>query len=901
MDAVISRLNGALEGRYVVERPLGEGGMATVYLADDVRHGRRVAIKVLKPELAAMVGADRFLAEIRTTANLLHPHILPLHDSGNADGFLFFVSPYIDGETLRDRLDREKQLPVDEAVRISLAVASALQAAHEQGVVHRDIKPANILLSRGEPLVGDFGIALAVSESGGHRLTETGLSVGTPYYMSPEQATGDREVGAQSDVYALGCVTYEMLVGDPPYVGSTAQAVLGKILTEAPKPPTAVRPAVPENVEGAVLKALEKLPADRFQSAEAFGKALADPSFRYGGGADAAKPAAGPSRRATTVWKAATAVATVAALMAAGMALRWRPRPDTAPVMYFDITLPPSLSLMNQQGVNFDLSRDGSKIVFVGQDSTGTQALWLRTSDHLKPTRLAGTDDPRSPRFSPDGKAVAYLSGTSLLRASLDGAPTVTVVPDSVVGGQGGGGVAWGDDGFLYFSRLAGGLWRVPAGGGKPEVVRADDPSTVYSWFDVLPGSGVLLYSNTNALDPTLTTVFAMDLRSHQVKSLLTGTMARYAPPASLIYATGQAQVLTVPFDPGRMDVTGSPRPLLSGIQVNSGSASYFAVSASGALLYATGIVGTAPTPEWISSDGQETPLPGIPDGANLRDPAISPDGKRIAFTRALDPIDASSLYPSSGPKVTGDIWIYDTESKGGPMAPLTLDGHASDPFWSPDGDEVGYRMTGRDGAVIDVRHSDFSGQPRHLVPPAAKIHGALNPYVGAWTPDGRSILYVDSVGRLVKAPVAGGGTPSVVLGSDVNATVFAISPDGRWITFASGVSGTSEIWVAPLSGGGGRIRVSVSGGGHPVWTRDGKAIIYLGPQDNWMRADVRTSPDFTVTARDPITGSINFYSDFDVAPDGRILALHRGRGTSANGHTMRLVTDWRRGLAGGG
>jgi Tol biopolymer transport system component len=208
--------------------------------------------------------------------------------------------------------------------------------------------------------------------------------------------------------------------------------------------------------------------------------------------------------------------------------------------------------------------------------------------------------------------------------------------------------------------------------------------------------------------------------------------------------------------------------------------------------------------------------------------------------------------------------------------------------------------MTGRDGAVIDVRHSDFSGQPRHLVPPAAKIHGALNPYVGAWTPDGRSILYVDSVGRLVKAPVAGGGTPSVVLGSDVNATVFAVSSDGRWITFASGFSGTSEIWVAPLSGGGGRTRVSVSGGGHPVWTRDGKAIIYLGPQDNWMRAEVRTSPDFTVTARDPITGSINFDSDFDVAPDRRILALHRGRGTSANGHTMRLVTDWRRGLAGG-
>ncbi|MCG6957137.1 MAG: serine/threonine-protein kinase [Gemmatimonadetes bacterium] len=896
-DAVILRLNAALEGRYVVERALGEGGMATVYLADDVRHGRKVAIKVLKPELAEMVGAERFLAEIRTTANLLHPHILPLHDSGEADGFLFFVSPYIDGETLRDRLDREKQLAVEEAVRIAAAVASALQAAHEQGVVHRDIKPANILLSRGEPLVADFGIALAVRESGGNRLTETGLSVGTPYYMSPEQATGDREVGARSDVYALGCVTYEMLVGDPPHVGSTAQAVLGKILTETPRAPAAVRPAVPQNVDGAVLKALEKLPADRFPTAEAFAKALADPSFRYGRTVEAGPT---PPPGSGTIWKVATAVSTVAAVALAGVALRWRPTPDTTPVMYFDVTLPPSLSLMTGQGVNLDLSGDGSKIVFVGQDSAGAQALWLRTSDHLEPARLAGTNDPRSPRFSPDGKAVAYLSGASLRRASLDGAPTVTVVPDSVVGGRGNGGVAWGDDGFLYFSRTAGGLWRVPAGGGKPEVVRAADPRAVYSWFDVLPGSGVLLYSNTNELDPTLTTVLALDLRSGQVKSLLTGTMARFAPPASLLYATGQAQVLTVPFDPERMEVTGSPRPLLSGIQVNSGSASYFAVSASGALLYAKGIVGTAPTPVWISSDGQETPLPGIPDGANLRDPAISPDGTRIAFTRSPDVISASSLYLPNPSRIAGDIWIYETEAEGTPMAPLTLDGHASDPFWSPDGAEVGYRQTGPDGSGIDVRHSDFSGQPRHLVPPG-NTEDAVSAYIGAWTPHGRAILYVDSVGRLVKAPVAGGGTPSVVLGGDVNATGFSVSPDGRWLAFASGVSGTSEIWVAPLSGGSGRTQVSVSGGLHPRWARDGKAVIYVDPQGNWLRADVRTSPDFAVTERRRIAGAIGFYTDFDVAPDGRILALHRGRGTSLNAHTMLLVTDWRRGLAGGG
>ena len=225
-----TRLKDALQSRYDIRRELGQGGMATVYLAQDLKHDRPVALKVLKPELAAVVGAERFLAEIRTTANLRHPHILPLFDSGEADGTLWYAMPYVEGESLRDRLDREKQLPVDEAVTIASKVAGALQAAHAAGVIHRDIKPANILLEKGEPVVADFGIALAVQEAGSGRLTETGLSLGTPYYMSPEQATGDRDPDVRSDVYALGCVLYEMLVGEPPYGGNSAQAVLGQFL-----------------------------------------------------------------------------------------------------------------------------------------------------------------------------------------------------------------------------------------------------------------------------------------------------------------------------------------------------------------------------------------------------------------------------------------------------------------------------------------------------------------------------------------------------------------------------------------------------------------------------------------------------------------------------------------------
>ena len=334
--------------------------MATVYLADDLKHERKVALKVLKPELAAVVGAERFLAEIKTTANLQHPHILPLFDSGEADGFLFYVMPLVEGESLRDRLDRERQLPVDEAIHVAERVALALQCAHEQGVIHRDIKPENVLLSRGEPLVVDFGIALAVQRAGAQRLTETGLSLGTPHYMSPEQATGDQVVDARSDVYSLGCMLYELLVGEPPFTGPTAQAILGKIITAEPEPVTSFRTTVPQHVDAVIATALEKLPADRFTTAEDFAKALSDPGFVRRTGAPA------PSLTVTQgAWNrvrvAMTAMAVVMTLVAGWSFLRPGAAP-TASVVRAEIRLPDSIPLaLETWRPALVISRDGSK------------------------------------------------------------------------------------------------------------------------------------------------------------------------------------------------------------------------------------------------------------------------------------------------------------------------------------------------------------------------------------------------------------------------------------------------------------------------------------------------------------------------------------------------------------
>jgi len=274
MSDVTSRIADALADRYSIERELGAGGMATVYLAEDLKHTRKVALKVLRPELAAVLGGERFVQEITTTASLQHPHILQLFDSGNADGWLYYVMPFVEGGSLRDRLDRERRLSVEDALQITTTLAGALDFAHKRGVIHRDIKPENILFQEGVALVADFGIAVAVTSAGGERLTETGLSLGTPAYMSPEQIVGERGIDARSDVYSLACVTYEMLAGDPPFLASNAQAVIAKHITDPAPPITTLRPDASPAIAAAIARALSKAPADRFPRAGAFAEGL---------------------------------------------------------------------------------------------------------------------------------------------------------------------------------------------------------------------------------------------------------------------------------------------------------------------------------------------------------------------------------------------------------------------------------------------------------------------------------------------------------------------------------------------------------------------------------------------------------------------------------------------------
>jgi serine/threonine-protein kinase len=467
MTDVPERLRNALADRYEIQRELGAGGMATVYLAEDLKHKRKVAVKVLRPELAAVLGAERFVQEIETTANLQHPHILPLFDSGEAEGFLYYVMPFIDGETVRDKLDRETQFGIEEAVRITTEVADALDYAHRNNVIHRDIKPENILLHDGRPMVADFGIALAVSAAAGGRMTETGMSLGTPHYMSPEQATADKDLTNRSDIYSLACVLYEMLTGEPPHTGASAQAIVMKIVTEAVQPVTELRKSVPPHVGAAVARALEKLAADRFESAAKFAEALANPAFTVATEQKAAVPGAQP----TGPWnRLSAALAGIAVLMSVTALWGWL-RPDPPPpISRYSLALPAEEALQVFRSSRIAISPDGSRLVYVGP-AAGGRRLWVRARDQLSATPLPGTENATHPFVSPDGSRVGFFS-TPPIRlkvASLGGGPPITVA-DTLVGLDG---AAWGADGLLYYDGLTAGgttgILRVPAGGGSSD------------------------------------------------------------------------------------------------------------------------------------------------------------------------------------------------------------------------------------------------------------------------------------------------------------------------------------------------------------------------------------------------------------------------------------------------
>jgi eukaryotic-like serine/threonine-protein kinase len=876
-------LNSALAGAYAIERELGHGGMATVYLAADLKHDRKVAIKVLKPELAAVLGAERFVVEIKTTAALQHPHILPLFDSGVAKGLLYYVMPYIQGETIREKLNRETQFGVDEAVRIAREVADALDYAHRHGVIHRDIKPENILLHDGRAMVMDFGIALAVSAAAGGRMTETGLSLGTPHYMSPEQATAEKSLTARSDIYSLASVLYEMLTGDPPFTASSAQAVIMKIITDVARPAREVRRNVPANVAAALAKALEKLPPDRFDSAKEFAAALADPHFTTDTSpSHAAARSAGFSHILTLGLGAALILMTG---VAGWLLLRPKSPP---PVIRYALALPDEQA-PDPRGFALATS-DGSRIIYLGQyrgPSTalaGVTQLWMKRRDALTATPLAGTEGSSTAALSPDDAWLAFVQGAFLRKLPMAGG-TPTVIAEHVSNLP--GSVAWLDDGsIVYVASNAATLMRIPETGGPGKVIWSSDSLSLLDLTPLPSGRGVLLHACHAPCDRG--DVVAIDFGTASARVVIPGaTYARYIPTGSLVYVSRERAALVVPFDLRSLTMRGSPVTVTDSVAI-AGTSPFLSVSTGGAIVMrrGAGIEQQRYELVWVDRAGRQTAVDSsftfrLTEYAGNFGWALSPDGTRLAI----------GLNTESG----DDIWIKALPR--GPVSRVTSGPRpASRPRWASDGRSV----TAVTDAGVILHRADGTGKDSMLWRGNAD-EGLLSPD-GKWLVIRQGARAATSGGRDIFGVRLGVDTElQPLVNSPYDEYAMALSPDGRWLAYESNETGRSDVFVRPFPNtNDGKFPVSIGGGAVPLWSRSGRELFFVR-DGTMMAAAVTPGPPIRFGEPHPlfeIRGALAergtaWYTPWDVAPDGRFImvrSVHPGRFVDA---PLIVMENW--------
>ena len=897
------RLTAALAGRYRILRHLGEGGMATVYLCEDLKHDRQVALKLLKPELAAVLGAERFVQEIKTTAALQHPHILPLFDSGAADGFLFYVMPFIDGETLRAKLDREKQLGIEDAVRIARDVADALHYAHTRGIVHRDVKPENILLHDGRPMIADFGIALAVSAAAGGRMTETGLSLGTPHYMSPEQATAEKEISARSDVYSIGSVLYEMLTGNPPHTGASAQQIIMKIITTPAELVTVHRKSVPPNVAAAVAKSLEKLPADRFESAKAFAEALGNASYRNATVSDVAAQA---GVTATSAWAfnrlaiVISAIAVAAVAVAAVAVALWMgngPPPAAPPVVRFPVPLPPGQTLISGRAdAPFALSPDGTRIVYVATDSGATApTLHLRALDQFTATIIAGSEDALLPFFSPDGLSIGFVtSKRELKKVAVSGGPVSTLATGAALNR---GAPSWSDDhGIAYFRN--GVAMRVGDGGGSPKTLLDSTRDNGGMTPFVLSGNNAMLFTRCPLALDCSGDLSVLDLAARIVKLLVPGaSRGWYLPGGLLVYGTPDGALFAVKFDLRSQKITSAPVAVLDRIVTTLNAFPAVAISMSGTMAYLPedGSAGRATSLVQVDRSGREVAI-GVKPGM-LAGPRFSPDGQRLVLTAP----DA---------KGNGQIWIHDRLS--GTTRQLTFDGRSRRPAWSPDGKRVAFskELSNVGTHVWSVPADGSDTGAREAEGPGPQGTGAV-----FWTRDGRWIV---TDGRPVGSPLGDDnedvfaiptfGSPRTirpVVASPFKEETGEVSPDGKWIAYVSNETGQDQVYVQPFLTPGGRTLISAGNGAEPAWIsnteltyRDYAELTLRGYETDSLRLARLAFGATTTVTRTALFSTANYARtgasarNYDVSRDGQHFVFVKQAAWTRGGAPM-VVLNW--------
>jgi serine/threonine-protein kinase len=746
-------------------------------------------------------------------------------------------------------MDREGQLPVADSVRIATEVAEALAHAHSHGVIHRDIKPENILLQGGHPLLADFGIALAVQEAGGARLTQTGLSLGTPQYMSPEQAAAEKTVDGRTDIYSLGAVVYEMLAGEPPLTAPTTQALIAKLMAEEPRPLASLRRTVPDHVADAVHTALEKLPADRFAGAAEFSRALVHPTATT-----AHRPAAvSPLRRRAVLLAglAGVALGAVAGAILAGFGTGSHPTvqpPSRLAILAPNVGGSGSPALRRQLA----LTPDGESVIYVAISATGTNEMMRQRLDQEAPSQIAGASGMAGPSVSWDGRWLFASGATGSVRVPIDGGTPVRL-PEIYMYG------AVGPDGSLWHSEVPEGLARLAQGADSIEN-RFTELGPGIRMMQVLDArTAIVVRRHTgNANGPP----YLLDLETGDTTALLDVPVAEIRETGGcLVWVLLDGTMHAATWDP-KTRRRGNPVPVATGLSLTGTGIAQFAASRNGTVAY----IPEAPRElVFVTRDGG-TRL-ATPERRNFHAPLFSPDGRRLS-------VDFTS---SDG----RDVWLLSPDQ--GALSRVTFVGDGHDATWSPDGRYL-YWTSIRNN-ILAV----FRSRPGSTMPPESIITEPRLAYTGAWMPSGEMIT-VGQAGapgsRLDVFRLPAGGTalePLVATAFDDHYPI--VSPDHRWLAYVSNQSGRDEVYVRGLGAGDEvAVQVSLGGGTEPVWRRDGRELAYRGTTEGkpeLMVAELGAGPDFTVTARRTLFSlddyvSTSPHANYDYTPDGRGFVMVR-------------------------
>jgi eukaryotic-like serine/threonine-protein kinase len=840
-------------GPYDVLSALGAGGMGEVYKARDTKLGREVALKILPdsfthdPERVA-----RFRREAQVLAALNHPNIAQIHGLDEANGTQFLVLELVDGETLADRL-KHGALPLDDTLAIAKQIAEALEAAHEKGIIHRDLKPANIALTRdGNVKVLDFGLAKATEAPGGASLdlgnsptmtsvammSGVGMILGTAAYMSPEQTKG-RPADKRSDVWAFGCVLYEMLTGRQLFSGETISDTLAAVLTTKPD-----LTRVPARVRRLLQTCLQKDPKQRLQ-------AIGDSQLLLDDAAEEARP------KSNMPWAISAALAIVAAV---AVWSPWRrPAPNNAPaVMRLDLDLG-TARLASSVGADAILSPDGARLIFVAQGPHGRSRLLTRRLDQSQLVEVRGSEGAYAPFFSPDGQWVAFFAGGKLKKTAVDGGDSVILC--DAPAGRGG---SWGEDGNIIAAlETQAGLSVVPSAGGKVVPLTTLAPGeNSHRWPQVLRGAKIALFtSNTTYSNFDEASISALSLADRKWKIVLerAGMYPRYVSSGHLIYVT-KGTLFAVPFDPISMEVRGRPSAVVE--DVSNDTAFGFArldVSGSGMLLYRRGRTEGLRTIHWMDSTGKLETLEIEP--AIYQFPRISPDGSKLIWM-----VNQGSI---------ADLWIYDWRRGSKTRLTDSQDVYAY-PVWSPDGRYVVFSSS----RGIFWTRADGAGRPQPLT-----VSKALQ-FPMSFTPDGRRLVFseLNPAGGLIRTVLLdessgqlNASSPELFLQTSSNLPFPVFSPDGRWLAYADAESGAYEVYVRAFPDKG--TRWLISNGTMPIWARNGRELFYRNEDSQIMVATYAVRGDTFVADKPRVWSEKRLANTgltplFDLAPDGKRFAV---------------------------